>query len=115
MITLKFKYMTRIYKVRIFNKETIWFSQVIAQQELHSTLDGLQLSLAGILKHNPDLEGKDPIEIKKEFVKRFKEHIKKMNSEMDIAHYIVKELEEKWGAKCLSIQRKGFRELSYHG
>ena len=114
MITLKFQHIADIYKVRIFNKQNIWFSKLWGQQELHSSLDGLQLSLAGILKHFPDLEGKEPMEIRKEAIKRFKEKILNMNTELDIAKYIIEDLGN-YGYKCLTIQRAGWREVNYHG
>lgn len=105
---LTFQQGTEIYKIRVMGTN-LMFSRVYGQYERGTTLEGLQLSVAGILKHYPDLENKEPVEMRTEAVKRFKEKIKQMKSEEEIKDYLKQDLASH-GFKLLKWQKKGFRE-----
>ena len=69
-------------------------------------IEGLKLSKSGVIKEFPDL--KDNKDWKKEAIKRFKEHFKKIGSELEKALYVKSEL-EKNGYEALFWMRAGFR------
>ena len=71
-----------------------------------TTIEGLKLDMAGVLKEHPDLEGDD--EWRKKAINRLKEHFKKMEKEKEKADYIIREL-TKFGYEGLMIQRAGHR------
>lgn len=71
-----------------------------------TTVDGLRFSKAGVLKEHPDL--KNNKDYKKVAIERLKEHMKKLETEMDKVRYVKSEL-EKFGYTPLHIQRAGFR------
>jgi len=73
-----------------------------------SSIEGIRLSKEGIIKEHPDLEGKDDGFIRKEGVRRFKEHIKKLGNVNRIKDYIIKELEQH-GYQIQYVRRDGFR------
>jgi len=55
-----------------------------------TTIEGLQLNRKGVQKEFPDLKDKE--NWKQEAIKRFKEKIKKLNTEMDRANYVIEDL-----------------------
>jgi len=57
-------------------------------------IDNLNLSIQGILKEFPELRRLPDKEIRKEAVKRFKNHIQNLGGEDDIKKYIIAELEK---------------------
>lgn len=71
-------------------------------------IDSLRLNKKGVVKEHPDL--KDNSNWRIEAIKRYKEHIKKMLSEIERANYVIQEL-KKIGYKPLYLQRKGFRPI----
>jgi len=71
-----------------------------------TTIEGLRLSKAGVIKEFPDLKNKK--NWKEEAIKRFKNHIKSLDKEEDVSDYIVKEL-KKYGYEPLLKQKAGFR------
>ena len=77
---------------------------------LISTIEGIRLSKAGVLKEHPDL--KNEIEWKKIAIKRLKEHIKKFNNEMDRIIYVKNEL-IKYGYIPLNYAKHGFRPKKF--
>jgi hypothetical protein len=75
-----------------------------------TSVDGIRFSKAGVLKEFPDL--KDNEDWKKQAIIRLKEHIKKMNSEMEAMNYVKDEL-TKQGYTPLFMQRAGFRPAKW--
>ena len=71
-----------------------------------ATIDGLKLDKTGVIKEFPDL--KDNEDWKAEAIKRFKDKIKKMATEMERANYVIEDL-KKFGYKPMFMQRQGFR------
>jgi hypothetical protein len=79
---------------------------LFSQNGMITSVDGLKFSKDGVLKEFPDLTDKE--DWRKEAINRLKEHIKKMNSEMEAMNYIKDEL-TKQGYTALFLQRAGFR------
>jgi hypothetical protein len=71
-----------------------------------TSVEGLRLSKAGVLKEHPDL--KDDSDWKKIAIDRLKEHVKKYRTEMEKVHYVKDEL-NKFGYDALMYQQAGFR------
>jgi len=69
-------------------------------------IDGLKLDKSGTMKEFPDLVGND--DWREEAVKRFKDNIKKMDTEMDKINYIKEDL-IKFGYVPMYLQQKGHR------
>lgn len=71
-----------------------------------TTIHGLKLSKAGVIKEHPDLEGDE--NWKKESINRLKKHIKEMKTENNKINYVKDEL-IKHGYTPMFKQRAGFR------
>lgn len=71
-------------------------------------IDNVKLNIQGILKQFPDLNGLDDSEIRKRAIERFKDHIKTLNSQMEIKDYLVGEF-LKMGYTLQYWQKEGFR------
>ena len=71
-------------------------------------MEGLTFNVSGIIKEFPDLAGQSIIDIRRQGVKRFREHIEKMKSHKEIEEYLVSDL-AKHGYKYLGKRRAGFR------
>ena len=71
-----------------------------------TTISGLRLNKAGVIKEFSDLEDDD--EWKSKVIERLKEHLKKMKTEEQKLIYVKEEL-IKYGYKPLYKQRAGFR------
>ena len=84
------------------------FAQVINGIPIYSTLEGLKFSVAGIVKEFPDLKDNKIGYIKREGLRRFKEHLKTMKTEKDTVRYLRDDM-KKHGYKLISVHRKGFR------
>jgi len=93
--------------LRVMGKE-VYFAKIVGGIPKYTPIEGLRLNPTGIVEEFPDLKGKPIEEIKKEGVKRFKQHIKSLNSLKEIRDYLQKDL-EKHGYKLIMIHRKGFR------
>ena len=104
MIEVIFCYGNDVILVRIEGKK-VQFGNSTYGNKL-ATIDGLHLDKSGTIKEFPDL--KDRNDWKQEAIKRFKEHIKKLNNEEEISNYIIKELSNK-GYIPKYKQLKGFR------
>ena len=78
------------------------------QTQQYATIEGLRLSHSGVLKEFPDLAGKE--NWKEEAIKRFKENISQMRTEIDIAEYLMDDL-KKFGYKPLYWQKAGHRPI----
>jgi hypothetical protein len=75
-----------------------------------TTIEGLKLSMGGVIKEFPDLENDK--EWRRKALDRFKEHYKKMKGENEKLNYVKGEL-EKHGYIPLFKQRAGFRPQKF--
>ncbi len=71
-----------------------------------TTLEGLKLSKAGVVKEFPDLENDE--DWNKKAIKRLKKHIESFETEEQKINYVIEEL-RKHGYQPLTKQRAGFR------
>lgn len=71
-----------------------------------TTIEGIKLNKAGVVKEFPDLENNP--EWNKIAVERFKEHVKKLGSENQRINYVIEEF-RKIGYTPLTKQRAGWR------
>lgn len=90
--------------------DELYFSNEQMGYKTFVPLELLRLSLSGILKEFPDLEGKEDSEIKKEAIKRLRNHIKTILGYTEKREYVIKEL-EKHGYVPKFIRRPGFRDV----
>ncbi len=74
----------------------------------YTTLEGLQLSVAGILKDHPDLKGMPIHKIKRIGLKRLKQHLLKLETEENVINYIKEDL-RKHGYKLQFVKKPGHR------
>jgi len=86
------------------------FSKVMGSRLITTTIEGLRFDVRGCLLEFPDLEGLPDTEIIKQGKQRFKEHIKKMQTEKEISEYITEDL-GKHGYRLQYFQRAGFRPV----
>ena len=91
MIEVIFYYGNDVVIARV-NGKKIEFGNSLYGNKL-ATIDGIRLDKAGTIKEFPDLV--DRTDWKQEAIKRFKEHISKLNNEEEITDYIIKELNSK--------------------
>jgi hypothetical protein len=103
MILGTFKSDADIIQVVIKGNELMFFD---VGTGVITTIEGLSFNKAGVLKEFPDL--KDNEEWKKIAISRLKEHMKKMDKEMDKLNYIKEEL-VRFGNEALYFQKGGFR------
>lgn len=75
-----------------------------------TSIDGLKLSKAGVIKEFPEL--KDSPLWKEEAIFRFKKHIKRLNTERAKAKYISEDL-KKHGYVLKKVQQAGQRPRAY--
>ncbi len=75
-----------------------------------TTIEGLRLSKAGVLKEHPDLKNNN--EWKVIAIDRLKEHVKKMKTEKERLFYVKGEL-IKFGYEPLFWQRAGHRPQKF--
>jgi hypothetical protein len=109
MIEILFYLGTEIILVKV-EGHTITFS-TSNQLGTYSTIDGLRLNHAGVIKEHPDLKERE--DWKAEAVKRFKEKIKSFDSEDKIVDYLIYDL-KKYGYVAKFKQRKGHRREAVH-
>jgi len=103
MIGLIFQFGTETIEVRI-QRNNVFFRT--SQFMNFVDIDGIKLNKVGVIKEFPDLkENKEWQKISRE---RFKEKIKKMETERERADYITQDL-KKYGYKPLWEQQQGFR------
>lgn len=95
--------------VKIINK-TPFFMKMIQGIPHFQDISKINLSITGIIKQFPDLEGKPNNEIREEGFRRLKEHMKSLNTEEEVKDYIIKELEG-IGCKWITITKQGFRPV----
>ncbi len=92
----------------IVDKENTMFRD--ASSGTTTTIQGLKLSKAWVIKEHPDL--KDDDEWKKKAIERLKVHIKKFKTETQKINYIKDEL-EKHGYTPLYKQKAGWRPTKF--
>lgn len=91
-------------KIEVYiNGHNLFFSDGTTQM---TTMEGLKFDYGGVIKEFPDL--KDEKNWRIEAVKRFKEKIKVLETEKDVAKYVVNDL-QKHQYKLISAQKEGFR------
>ena len=88
----------------------ILFSDQQTNFQNFAPIENLKFDEPGIIKEFPDLQGWDYGDMKEEATKRFKEKIKKMETENEVKNYITGELEGK-GYILQTIRREGFRPI----
>jgi len=86
----------------------ILFSNSMTHFTQFVPIEVVRLNVTGILKQFPDLKDLPESEIRRTAIKRFKEHIKNLDSEMKVKNYLIEEF-EKMGYVLKSVQMEGFR------
>lgn len=105
---LVFKNGTELIAIRINQNKTLTFGQRVGGWFRFSSIEGLKLSIAGILDEFPDLEDKPEPVIRKEGVKRLVNYIKSMKTEEEICNYLKEDL-KKYGYVLIMKVKKGHR------
>ena len=90
MIELIFYKGTEITLIRITGKHITFSASGFGR--MATDISGLKLDYAGCCREHPDLELRK--DWKEESIKRFKEKINKMNTENEIANYIIEDLKK---------------------
>ena len=88
MIGTIFQFGNEVVEVRVNGGEVLFRTQ--ATGSMFAPIEGLTLNEKGVVKEHPDLEGNP--EWRKEAIKRFKEKIRAMDNENDVADYLVSDL-----------------------
>jgi len=107
MIKTTFRSGGDIIEVIIKGNELLFYN---THSQMTTTIEGLKLSKAGVIKEFPDLENDE--EWKKKGLERFKEHFKKIKGETKKMLYIKDEL-KKYGYVPLFYQRAGHRQQKF--
>lgn len=107
MINATFQLASDLVSVKVEENNLCFFDVGSGQV---TTLEGLRMSKAGVLKEFPDL--KDEIEWKKFAIDRLKDHMKSFNTEMEKMIYIKNEL-IKFGYAPLHYAKQGFRPQKF--
>ena len=94
--------------ITVFPNKTLVFTRTQGGSVMKAPIEGLKLNPSTIIKEFPDLKDQPAEYVKKEGIERFKEHIKKMNSMMEIKEYLKEDL-AKHGYTLIGSRRKGFR------
>ena len=109
MILSVYKLGSEVMEV-VIDRNNLMFRDTSSQ--MITTIEGIRILKAGVLKEHPDL--KDDVEWKKKAVERLKEHMNKMNTEMEKTNYVKEEL-FKFGYTPLYFQKAGFRTQKFRG
>lgn len=107
MINATFKLASELVSVKVEGNNLAFFDVGTGQA---TTIEGLRLSKAGVLKEHPDL--KDNKDWRLIAIDRLKEYIKKFKTEMDKMNYVKEEL-NKFGYEPLHYQKAGFRPQKF--
>lgn len=92
----------------IVDKDNIMFRDTSSGTT--TTIHGLKLNKAGVIKEHPDLKNDD--DWRKKVIERLKEHVKTFKTENQKINYIKDEL-EKFGYTPLFKQRAGWRPQKF--
>ncbi len=104
MIGAVFQFFDEVVEVRIGGNNCMFRTKQFGGAFV--PIDGLRLEKAGVIKEHPDL--KDRADWREEAIKRFKKHIKKMETEIQAMNYIINELKHA-GYKPMYLQKDGHR------
>lgn len=107
MIGIIFEFGGDTVEVRIDNSSCFFRT---SQLQRFATIDGLKLDKVGVIKEFPDL--KDNEDWRKIAIERFKNKMKKMNTEKERVEYVIKDLIS-FGYKPLYLQREGHRPVRF--
>lgn len=107
MIHAQFKLASDIVEI-VIDGNNLMFQDV--GTGMITSVEGLRLSKAGVLKEHPDL--KDNPDWKKIAINRLKDHVKSFKNEMNKLNYVKDEL-NKFGYDALFYQRAGFRPKKF--
>lgn len=105
MIGAIFQYGSDTVEVRIVGTVVLFRT---SQFQQFAEIDGLKLDRYGVMKEFPDLV--DEKEWKKIAAQRFKDKIKKMETEKERMKYVIYDL-TKFGYTPLYLQKQGFRPI----
>jgi GTP1/Obg family GTP-binding protein len=103
-VGLIFQFGTEYVEVRINGNHVLF--RTAQTMGMFATIDNIKLNYNGVVKEHPDLKDKD--NWNEEAIKRFKDKIKSMTSEMEKVKYIRNDL-QKFGYVPVVMQREGFR------
>ena len=106
MIEVIFYFGTDIIMVRIRGHSVTFVNSVYGA--LEAPIDGINLNQAGVIKEHPDLI--DRADWKEEAIKRFKDNCVALNTEENIAAYIIEDLKQH-GYTPKFKQQQGFRRV----
>jgi len=107
---LMFKRGSELILIRILGNKTLQFGKIQGQYLKLSSIEGLKLSISGILSEFPDLEDKSEKEIREEGLKRFIQHVKSMRTNEEVRDYLRKDL-GKHGYLLQFYQKNGHRTV----
>lgn len=108
MRDLIFEFGTELIGIQINGKKML-FCKLQGGYCRYAPIEGLKLSIAGILKEFPDLKNKPKEEMRKIAIKRFKTHVETLKTEEDRQEYLKNDL-AKHGYKLRYVKRAGFRK-----
>jgi len=97
---------TEIVLVRINGRNVTFGANISPNNPVMTTIDGLRLSKAGVIKEFPDL--KDNPNWQQEAIARFKDKIRSFNTEEEIWKYVIDDL-KKFGYIPKYKQVAGYR------
>jgi len=105
-----------VVDISMFSKDRITkITSYVGGIPTYTKLEGLKFSPSGIVRQFPDLKGKPLGEMRVIALKRFKEHLSKINTEKELIKYVKQEL-EKTGYVLNQIIRPGHRPVNIkHG
>lgn len=106
MIGVVFSFLNKLVEVRIDGNNCLFRTSEYGGQFF--PIDSMKLDKIGVMKEFPDL--KDNENWREEAIKRFKEKIKSMDSEMKRINYLMEEF-KKMGYKPIAMQREGHRPM----
>lgn len=107
MIGVIFQFGTEIIEVRVKDNNVFFRT---SNSPNFADIDGLKLEKSGVLKEFPDLKDKD--DWQKQARERFKNKMRKYNTEEERIKYIIEDL-NKFGYQPLYLQKQGFRPKKF--
>ena len=105
MIGVIFQFGSEIVEVRV-KDNNVFFRTSNSQQ--FGDIDGIKLDKSGVIKEFPDLKDKE--DWQKQARDRFKEKIKKMETEKEQIKYVIEDL-SKYGYVAKYLQKSGYRPV----
>lgn len=106
MIGVLFLFGSEPVEVRVDQKNVYFRTGAYGGQ--FSTIEGLKLSKAGVIKEHPDLKDND--DWREEAIKRFKKKISSYKTEKQRMDYLIKDL-TKFGYVARYMQKPGHRPI----